>query len=70
MLVIPAWKVNMVLEARAVFSHGTVTRYAKLRVAHAPGMPGTFPRHCGLAIPHASLHVRHARAVMHAKFAN
>ena len=23
-------------------SHGPLTRYAKLRVAHAPGMPGTF----------------------------
>ena len=22
--------------------HGPLTRYAKLRVAHAPGMPGTF----------------------------
>ena len=27
------------------------TRYVKLRVAHAPGMPGTFPRHHGLAMP-------------------
>ena len=24
-------------------SHGPLTRYAKLQVAHAPGMPGTFP---------------------------
>ena len=24
------------------FAHGPLTRYAKLRVAHAPGMPGTF----------------------------
>ena len=23
--------------------HGSLTRYAKLRVAHAPGRPGTFP---------------------------
>ena len=23
--------------------HGPLTRYAKLQVAHAPGMPGTFP---------------------------
>ena len=30
-----------------VFSYhnGPLTRYAKLRVAHAPGMPGTFPHH-------------------------
>ena len=25
--------------------HGPLTRYTKLRVVHAPGMPGTFPRH-------------------------
>ena len=25
--------------------HGPLTRYAKLRVANAPGMPGMFPRH-------------------------
>ena len=24
-------------------AHGPLTRYAKLQVAHAPGMPGTFP---------------------------
>ena len=27
-------------------THGPLTRYVKLRVAHAPGMPGTFPP-CG-----------------------
>ena len=27
------------------FYHGSLTRYVKLRVAHAPGMPGTFSRH-------------------------
>ena len=26
----------------AVFCHGPLTRYVKLQVAHAPGMPGTF----------------------------
>ena len=31
--------------------HGPLVRYVKLRVAHAPRMPGTFPRHRGLAIP-------------------
>ena len=25
--------------------HGPLTTYVKLRVAHAPGMPGRFPRH-------------------------
>ena len=39
------------------FTNGPLTRYAKLRVAHAPGMPGTFSRDAdfkikrGLAIP-------------------
>ena len=27
------------------YSYGPLTRYVKLRVAHAPGMPGTFSRH-------------------------
>ena len=32
--------------------HGLLARYIKLRVAHAPGMPGTFfPRHHWVAIP-------------------
>ena len=34
-----------------VCMHGPLTRYVKLWVAHARGMPGTFPRHRGLAIP-------------------
>ena len=38
---------------------GPLTRYIKLRVAHAPGMPGTF-----------SPLLRDARAVMHAGIAN
>ena len=33
------------------WEHGPLTRYAKLRVVHASGMPGTFPRHRGFAIP-------------------
>ena len=43
-------------------------RYVKLRVAHAPGMPGTFSSPSRSR--HASRHVRHARAVMHAGIAN
>ena len=31
--------------------NGPLTRYAKLRIAHAPGMPGTFPRHCRVRYP-------------------
>ena len=52
--------------------HGPLTRYVKLRVAHAPGMPGTFsppPISKETAIKrsrHASRHVRDARTVMHA----
>ena len=56
--------------------HGPLTRCVKLRVAHAPGMPGTF------SLPstsketaierswHASRHVCHACAVMHVGIAN
>ena len=52
--------------------HGPLTRYANLRVAHAPGMPGTFslpPTSMGTSSyrsRHASRHARHARALMHA----
>ena len=43
----------------------------KLRVAHVPGMPGTFPPAiAGWRSRHASRHVRDARAVMHAGIAN
>ena len=51
--------------------HGPLTRYVKLRVAHAPGMPGTFPspskskETASYRSRHASRHVRDARAVMH-----
>ena len=34
-----------------VQTNGTLTKYTILRVAHAPGMPGTFSPHHGLAIP-------------------
>ena len=37
------------MEDMALYGH--LTRCAKLRVVHAPGMPGTFPLHSGLAIP-------------------
>ena len=56
--------------------HGPLTRYVKSRVAHAPGMPGTFsPPHilketASQRSRHASRHVRHARAVMHVGIAN
>ena len=56
--------------------HGPLVRYDKLRVGHAPGMPGTFfppPTSKGTATKrsrHASRHVRHARAVMHVGIAS
>ena len=43
--------------AQSHWFHGPLTRYAKLQVAHAPGMPGTFTPaadfegNCFLAIP-------------------
>ena len=56
--------------------HGPLTRYVKLRVAHAPGMPGTFSLSPGSKETassqsrHAPRHVRHALAVMHVGIAN
>ena len=53
-----------------------LTRYEKLRVAHAPGMPGTFsptPTSNYTASKrslHTSRHVPHARVVMHGGIAN
>ena len=61
------------------WQHGPLARYVKLRVAHAPLMPGTFsppPRvsvpdmHHGTCVTHVPWHVRDARAVMHAGIAN
>ena len=57
-------------------AHGPLTRYVKLRVAHAPGMPGTFSppptskETASLRSRHASRHVRDARAMMHVGIAN
>ena len=51
--------------------HVPLTRYVKLRVAHAPGIPGTFSppliskETASYRSRHASRHVRHARAVVH-----
>ena len=42
-------------------SHGPLTRYVKLRVAHAPGMPGTFSPPPRVSVPdmHHGTCVRH-----------
>ena len=51
--------------------HGPLTRYGKSQVAHAPGMPGTFPPRptsketASKRSRLASRHVRRACAVMH-----
>ena len=37
---LPIWYTNI---CHDYCCHGPLTRYVKLRVAHAPGMPGTFP---------------------------
>ena len=50
---------------------GPLTRYAKLQVAHAPGIPGTFfPPPQVSDSRYASRHVRDACAVMHAGIIN
>ena len=49
--------------------HGPLTRYAKLRVAHALGISGTFPKPPQVSDPYMH-HVHGARAVMHAAIAN
>ena len=50
--------------------HGPLARCVKLRVAHVPGMSGTFsPATAGYRARHASRHVRDARTVMHAGIA-
>ena len=53
--------------------NGPLTRYVKLRVAHAPGMPGTFPPPPRVIDPdmhHGTCVTRNARAVMHAGLVN
>ena len=54
--------------------HGLLTRYATLWVAHAPGMPESFPRprlqRKPLVNDPGMHHVRDARALMHVGIAN
>ena len=45
--------------------NGPLARYVKLRVVHAPGLPGTFPRLRGLAIP-TSITARASRTCRYA----
>ena len=59
----------------AIFN-GPLTRYVKLRVAHAPGIPGTFSSPPSSKVTaskrslHASWHVRYARTMMHVGIAS
>ena len=54
-------------------NHGSLTRYVKLQVAHAPGMPGTFSRHRLQRKPLVSdpdMHHGRCVTVMHVGIAN
>ena len=57
-------------------THGPVTRYVNLWVAHAPGMPGAFSQPptskdtASYRFWYASRHVRDARAVIHVGVSN
>ena len=56
------------LEDRSLFlmHRGPLTRYVKLQVGHAPGMPRTFSPPPLVSDPDiVSRYLRHARAVMH-----
>ena len=49
--------------------HGPLTRYLKLRVAHAPGMPERFPRHRLQRKPLVSDHsMHHGTCVTHVQW--
>ena len=66
----PTGPVGLKVEAAVASAgiNGPFTRYANLRVAHAPGMPGTFSPPPWVSDPnmHHGTCVVHARAVMHA----
>ena len=55
------WRVELWMWSRESYFHGPLARYVKLRIAHAPGMPGSFsppPRvsdpgmHHGMCVTH------------------
>ena len=70
----------VILSLDLVLIHGPLTRYGKLRVTHAPGMPETFsppwlqrkPQVSDLCMHHSTCvtHVCLARAMMHVGIAN
>ena len=69
------WLVSWLVDYGGI-AHGPLARYVKLRVAHGPGIPGTFyPPPISKEIvswwpQHASRHVRDVRAVMHVGIVN
>ena len=70
-----AWVLHL-YQGVALPRYGPLTRYVKLRVAHGPGMLGTFfpsptSKETSSKRPrHPSRHVRHTRVVMHVGIAN
>ena len=52
-IIVPHWNLNTQcgLADQLKLGHGPLARKVKLRAAHAPEMPGTFPRHRELTIP-------------------
>ena len=73
---LPPWTGAQLSSRSSGRQRGPLTRYVKLRVVHAPGMPGTFSppptskETASKRSRHASRHVRVARAVMHVGIAN
>ena len=59
-------------ELRISIIYGPLARYVKLRVAHAPGMPGTFspPSWVGDPDMHHGTCLTHVPAMMRAGIAN
>ena len=66
----------MVVAHTGLLNYGPLTRYVKLRVAHAPGMPGKFSppptskETASKRFRHTPRHVREARTVLHVGIAN
>ena len=62
---------EVLVAAKQLTWYGPLARYVNLQVAHAPGIPGTFPPATAVwRSRHASRHVREARAVTHIGIVN
>ena len=68
--------IRSIMHASEVSANGPLARYVKLRVVHAPRMPGTFSppptskETASKRSRHQSRHVRDAHALMHVGIAN